>query len=177
MQGDGKVERRNLLGNPNTGEIYEGALRDPGDVPLTEAQAEMLRSLPVRDRMTELATLREQITGKIVESAAELKKPQTPEPPEFIRLVMQQVDAMKIKPRCQCCNVIGWANFTLHHAPVITPTVVQGEVILSACFICLKCGAETRRNLNVLGLTVTQEQRRVITPDQIQQKQPLIVTG
>ena len=32
------------MGNLNTGEIYEGALRDPGDVPLTKAQADMLDS-------------------------------------------------------------------------------------------------------------------------------------
>jgi hypothetical protein len=102
-----------------------------------------------------------------------------PEPPEFVQLVMRQVEARNIKPRCQSCAAIGWANFQLHHAPVITPTVVHGEVILSACFICLKCGAETRRNLNVLGLEVRQEQRRVLTPAELagQQKQPLIVTG
>src|SRR5687767_4706735 len=105
--------------------------------------------------------------------------PEQPELPEFIRLVMQQVEALNIKPRCASCAAIGWANFTLHHAPVITPTAVQGEVILSACFICLKCGAETRRNLKVLGLEVKQEQRRVLTAAEIaaQQNQPLIVTG
>lgn len=166
------------MGNPNTGDIYEGALRDPGDVALTEAQAEMLRSLPVRDRISELQKLKDKTESVLADSMRKTDPPE-PEPPEFVRLVMRQVEMMKIKPRCQSCSAIGWAAFQLHHAPVITPTVVQGEVILSACFICLKCGAETRRNLNVLGLTVTKEQRRVLTPAEItgQQKQPLIVSG
>jgi hypothetical protein len=117
--------------------------------------------------------------AELIAEAMRKIDPPASEPPEFVRLVMHQLEAMKVKPRCQSCAAIGWASFTLHHAPVITPTVVNGEVILSACFICLKCGAETRRNLNVLGLQVKQEQRRVLTPAELagQQKQPLIVTS
>jgi len=104
--------------------------------------------------------------------------PHAVEPPEFVRLVMRALAARNIKPRCLGCDCIGWANFSVHHAPVITPTVIEGEVMLSACLICLKCGAEMRRNLNVLGLRVEQQQNRVISPDQIRQKvQPLVVPG
>jgi hypothetical protein len=162
------------LGNPNTGEIYEGALRDPGDVPLTEAQAEMLRSLPVRDRMAELSSLREQITEKIVESAAELAKPQPPEQPELVRLVTAALEARNYKPRCTECSSIGWATTYVHPVPIVNKSMT-GEVITSALLVCGKCGAQREHSLNVLGITVTPQERRVITPDQIQPKQPLIV--
>lgn len=42
------------MGNPNTGEVYEGLLRDEGDVPLNQEQAEWLKSIPVRERIAEL---------------------------------------------------------------------------------------------------------------------------
>ena len=164
------------MGNPNTGEIYEGALRDPGDVPLTEAQAEMLKSLPVRDRMAELSNLREQITEKIVESAAEPAKPQPPEQPELVRLVTAALEARNYKPRCTECSSIGWATTYVHPVPVVTQSLV-GEVIPAALLVCGKCGAQRAHNLNVLGIIVTPQEKRIITPDQIQQKQPLIVTG
>jgi hypothetical protein len=45
------------MGNPNTGEIYEGGLRDEGDVALDREQAEWLKSLPLRNRIDELKRL------------------------------------------------------------------------------------------------------------------------
>lgn len=45
------------MGNPNTGEIYEGMLRNEGDVPLNQEQAAWLKELPLRDRMTELQAM------------------------------------------------------------------------------------------------------------------------
>jgi hypothetical protein len=48
------------MGDPNTGEIYEGAIRNAGDVPLTHSQAESLRELPTADRITELQKLKDQ---------------------------------------------------------------------------------------------------------------------
>jgi hypothetical protein len=56
---------------------------------------------------------------------------------------------------------------------------ITGEVIASALLVCGKCGAQRDFNLNVLGITVTQQQRQVLTASEIaaQQKQPLIVSG
>lgn len=162
------------MGNPDTGEIYEGALRDAGDVPLTEAQADLMRSLPLSERIDQLQDLKKQITNE--GQPAEQAEPEPHDAPEFVRLVMQAVTMRKIKPRCFGCDCVGWANFTLHHVPVVTPTMAQGEVMLSACFICLKCGAMTYRNLNVLGLRIEQQEKRVITPDQMrQQPMPLVM--
>lgn len=48
------------MGNPNTGEIYEGVLRDSGDVPLTNAQAELLKTLSLSERLSALQDLKKQ---------------------------------------------------------------------------------------------------------------------
>jgi len=42
------------MGDPNTGEIYEGMLRNEGDVPLSKEQAEFLRTLKSKDRIKRL---------------------------------------------------------------------------------------------------------------------------
>jgi hypothetical protein len=175
------------LGNPNTGEIYEGALRDPGDVPLTEAQAEMLKSLPVRDRIDELQKLKDAMRPaplsdnakdeRIADAMRKVDLP-TDTQPELVRLVTNALEARNYKPKCSHCSSIGWATTYVHPVPIVTQSLA-GEVIVSALLVCGKCGAHREHNLNVLGITVTQEQRRVLTPAEIagQQKQPLIVTG
>jgi hypothetical protein len=173
------------LGNPNTGEIYEGALRDPGDVPLNEAQAEWLKSLPLRSRIDELQSLRDQMRPAplnedvkaelIAESMRKIDPPPDAQP-ELVRLVTAALEARNYKPKCGQCSSIGWATTYVHPVPVVTQSLV-GEVIPAALLVCGKCGAQREHNLNVLGINVTREERRVITPDQIQQKQPLIVTG
>jgi len=99
------------------------------------------------------------------------------EQPELVRLVTEALEARNYKPRCTECSSIGWATTYVHPVPIVTHSLV-GEVIATALLVCGKCGAQREHNLNVLGITVTQQERRVITPDQIQQKQqPLIVTG
>jgi hypothetical protein len=174
------------LGNPNTGEIYEGALRDPGDVPLSEAQAEWLKSLPVRSRIDELQSLRDQMKPALLneEAKAELiaeamRKIDSPaEQPSFVDLVVARLEAKSFKPKCSACPTIGWAATYVHPVPVVSQSLA-GEVIACALLVCGKCGAQREHNLNVLGITVTPQERRVLTASEIagQQKQPLIVTG
>jgi hypothetical protein len=50
------------MGSPRTGEIYEGALRDPGDVPLTREQAARLNTLDTPERIKELNEMKAQLT-------------------------------------------------------------------------------------------------------------------
>ena len=175
------------MGNPNTGEIYEGALRDAGDVPLSEAQAEMLKSLPVRDRMGELQKLKDAMQptplsddakAELIAEAMRKIDPPPDTQPELVRLVTAALEARNYKPKCSQCPSIGWAATYVHPVPIVTQSLA-GEVITSALLVCGKCGAQREFNLHVLGITVTQEQRRVLTPTEIagQQKQPLIVTG
>lgn len=45
------------MGNPNTGEIYEGDLRDEGDVALLKEQFERLKPMSLKDRMSELKNI------------------------------------------------------------------------------------------------------------------------
>lgn len=45
------------MGNPNTGEIYEGELRDEGDVTLLKEQFEKPMPMSLKDRMTELKNI------------------------------------------------------------------------------------------------------------------------
>jgi hypothetical protein len=61
------------MGSPSTGEIYEGALRDEGDVPLNREQAEWLKSLSVQSRKVELEQLKAQLlnTDKVEPKATE----------------------------------------------------------------------------------------------------------
>jgi hypothetical protein len=175
-----RLKGETTLGNPNTGEIYEGALRDPGDVPLTEAQAEMLRSLPLRSRIDELQSLRDQMRPApltdeakaelIAESMRKIDPPSDAQP-ELVRLVTAALEARNFKPRCSQCSSIGWARTYVHPVPMVSQSMT-GEVIATALLVCGKCGAQREYNLNVLGIIVTPQERRVITPDQ-----PLIVTG
>lgn len=97
-----------------------------------------------------------------------------PEQPEFVRLVVQMLEARNFKPKCPQCSTIGWATTYVHPVPIVTQSLA-GEVIPSALLVCGKCGAQREHNLNVLGITVTPQENRVITPDQIrQQAQPLV---
>lgn len=45
------------MGDPNTGEIYQGTLRNQGDVPLTKTQADELNSLTLEQRKLQLQEL------------------------------------------------------------------------------------------------------------------------
>jgi hypothetical protein len=98
----------------------------------------------------------------------------TPQQPELVRLVTAALEARNSKPKCSQCSTIGWATTYVHPVPIVSQSLT-GEVIACALLVCGKCGAQREHNLNVLGITVTPQERRVITPDQIQQKQPLIV--
>src|ERR1051326_1218186 len=101
-----------------------------------------------------------------------------PTQPELVRLVINALEARNFKPKCSQCSSIGWASTYVHPVPIVTQSLA-GEVIPSALLVCGKCGAQREHNLNVLGITVTQQQRQVLTASEIaaQQKQPLIVTG
>jgi hypothetical protein len=95
------------------------------------------------------------------------------EQPELVRLVTQA-----LKPKCSQCSSIGWAATYVHPVPIVSQSLA-GEVIACALLVCGKCGAQREHNLNVLGITVTPQERRVLTASEIagQQKQPLIVSG
>ena len=103
---------------------------------------------------------------------------QTPETqPELVRLVTNALEARNFKPKCSQCSSIGWATTYVHPVPIITNSIV-GEVIVSALLVCGKCGAQREHNLNALGITVTQEQRRVLTASEIaaqQQQKPQLI--
>jgi hypothetical protein len=47
-------------------------------------------------------------------------------------------------------------------------------VLFSACFVCGKCGAQKLYNLNVLGLEMRREERRIVTPGQGQPQQLIV---
>jgi hypothetical protein len=91
-------------------------------------------------------------------------------PLEFNEAVELALTNKKVKVKCLECGMIGLAGFLLHPAPVVSPTVVAGQVILSAALICGKCGGTKFYNLNVLGLRVEMEQKRIVTPGQVQQQ-------
>jgi len=105
-------------------------------------------------------------------------QPTTPPQPELVRLVTNALEARNFKPKCSGCASIGWATTYVHPVPIVTQSLA-GEIIACALLVCGKCGAQREHNLNVLGISVTQEQRRVLTPAEVaaQQKQSLIVTG
>ena len=102
---------------------------------------------------------------------------QSNQQPELVRLITAALEARHFKPKCSQCSTIGWATTYVHPVPIVTQSLA-GEVIATALLVCGKCGAQREHNLNVLGITVAPQERRVITPDQIQQQRPpLIVTG
>lgn len=106
------------------------------------------------------------------------EQPPQPQQPELVRLVTTALEARNFKPKCSQCSAIGWATTYVHPIPVVTHSLT-GEVVPAALLVCGKCGAQRQHNLNVLGIVVQQEQRRVLTAAEVaaQQKQPLIVTG
>ena len=99
-----------------------------------------------------------------------------PQPqPELVRLVIATLQARNYKPKCPQCSSIGWATTYIHPVPTVTQSLT-GEIIPSALLVCGKCGAQREHNLNVLGITLQTEQKRVLTPDRIrQQSQGLVV--
>lgn len=52
------------MGDPNTGEIYRGALRKEGDVPLSETEASKLEQLTKQERIAELQNLKESLVSQ-----------------------------------------------------------------------------------------------------------------
>jgi hypothetical protein len=109
----------------------------------------------------------------------EAAQPVAPAQPELVRLVTAALEARNFKPKCSQCSSIGWATTYVHPVPIVTNSLA-GEVIATALLVCGKCGAQREHNLNVLGITVTQQQRQVLTPAEIagqQQKTPLIISG
>lgn len=99
-----------------------------------------------------------------------------PPQPELVRLVTNALEARNFKPKCSQCSTIGWATTYVHPIPVVTHSMT-GEIVPAALLVCGKCGAQRQHNLNVLGITVTPQERRVLTPSEIagQQQKPLIV--
>lgn len=90
--------------------------------------------------------------------------------PELVRLVTAALEARNFKPKCSQCSSIGWATTYVHPVPIVTQSLA-GEVITTALLVCGKCGAQREHNLNVLGITVTPQERRVLTASEVAQQQ------
>jgi hypothetical protein len=101
-------------------------------------------------------------------------KVDAPEPHDFASAVERALKSRNVKMRCHDCGLVGRAGFHLYGAPVVTPTSVEGQVLFSACFVCGKCGAQKLYNLNVLGLEMRREERRIVTPGQGQPQQLIV---
>ena len=104
--------------------------------------------------------------------------PTQPPQPELVRLVTAALEARNFKPKCSQCSTIGWATTYVHPIPVVTHSMT-GEVVPAALLVCGKCGAQRQHNLNVLGIVVQPQERRVLTASEIaqqqQQSKPLIM--
>lgn len=103
-----------------------------------------------------------------------------PQQPSFAAAVIEALTRLNFKPKCSGCSAIGWLNFEIFAAPVCAPILFSNQVIPAAALICQKCGDVNLKHLHVLGLTITQEERKVLTASEIAQQQPnrpLIVTG
>ncbi len=99
-----------------------------------------------------------------------------PQPLGFSEVVEAALKTRNVKLRCHDCGMVGMAGFLIHPAPIVSPTLVQGQIVLSAGLVCSKCGAMKLFNTNVLGIVMQQaEPSRVITPDQIRQQAPPLV--
>lgn len=95
--------------------------------------------------------------------------------PEFAEVILTQLKARKVKPECAACKMFGWAGFEVNALPADRPTLVPPMVMREASVICKRCGYSMLFNLNILGIGVRQEERRVITPDQIAAQRPALV--
>jgi len=104
----------------------------------------------------------------------------TPNPQlSFADTVKVQLEAKGFKPKC-FCNAIGWANFEIVNHPVYAPLLMSNQGVPAACLICQKCGEMRFRNLKVIGVNLTVDERRVLTASELaqqQQKPQLIVPG
>jgi hypothetical protein len=94
----------------------------------------------------------------------------------FVDAVRTALEAKGFKPKCPACPSIGWLSFEIFGAPCAVATYIQNTHIPIAIIVCRKCGHVSPHSLNAIGVTIQAEEKRIITPDQIQQK-PLIVTG
>ena len=114
----------------------------------------------------------------IQEAAADAMRKVDPpsQPQKLADVVALQLRERGVKLSCAACRMVGMAAFEINPVPADRPTVVPPMVMREVSLICMRCGLTMLFNLNVLGIGIQQEQRRVITPDQIrQQAQPLIV--
>lgn len=102
---------------------------------------------------------------------------QPPQHPTFSDAVKNALERIQFKPKCSGCSTIGWASFEIFAAPLYVPVVMSNQGVAVAGMICLKCGEMNLKNLQHLGITLTMEERKVLTAAEIagQQKQPLIV--
>jgi len=100
--------------------------------------------------------------------------------PSFIDAVIEALERLHFKPKCSGCSAIGWANFNVFDTPVCAPVLFSDQVMPAACLICQKCGQINLKHLRVLGISVSPQQRMVLTASEVAQQQqgkPLIVTG
>jgi hypothetical protein len=103
--------------------------------------------------------------------------PAQPPQPELVRLVTAALEARNFKPKCSQCSTIGWATTYVHPVPVVTHSLT-GDIIAAALLVCGKCGAQRQYNLNVLGIVVQPQERRVLTASEVaaqQQNRPQLI--
>lgn len=106
------------MGNPNTGEIYEGMLRDEDDVPLNKEQAAWLKGLPLRERMSELKTM------------AAMGREEKPPDAVLVSEPPPNVSATRPLPRYKCHKEV--SALKIKTVESVKPTLAELERILDS---------------------------------------------
>ena len=89
----------------------------------------------------------------------------TTQPLSFADVVEGALKTRNVKLRCHDCGMVGMAGFLIHPAPIVSPTMINGQIVLSAGLVCSKCGAMKLFNLNVLGIQLQMpEPSRLVVP-------------
>lgn len=109
-----------------------------------------------------------------VEAADQSSAAEPAKPPSFEEALKKALIERGVKPKCPACGSIGWLQLTVGFGGL--PTV--NGVAQLGLLVCKKCAHVQPFAMADLGLQLQQEERRVLTPDQIrQQNKPLIVPG
>ncbi len=111
-----------------------------------------------------------------VETEETLATDPQPQPLTFVDAVRAALAAKQVKPKCSSCSAIGWANFEIHGEPLAVHVLGAPRAIPIAALICLKCADVNSKSLQHLGITMTMQEQRIVTPDQAQ-RPSLIVPG
>jgi hypothetical protein len=99
---------------------------------------------------------------------------QPQQPTDLASAIKSALDLRRVKPRCSECGHVGFEHFACAPNPAAVSLAAEGHVLLCAALVCRRCGATKLYNLNVLGLRVEREERRIVTPGQGQPQQLIV---